>query len=146
MASRSTARRPLCLRARAARKRWWGGHEGDSSNSQATARERGGAGAARKVAPQRNFAVLDGRAEERRVGKEGGEAGGRQLAGQQRREGGVVEQGSAGRRRALRCAILFFQAEDGIRDPLVTGVQTCALPISGSRSPQALVGGARGRF
>src|SRR5438105_6928803 len=26
----------------------------------------------------------------------------------------------------------FFQAEDGIRDPLVTGVQTCALPISGS--------------
>ena len=25
----------------------------------------------------------------------------------------------------------FFQAEDGIRDRLVTGVQTCALPISG---------------
>src|SRR5258708_19592735 len=25
----------------------------------------------------------------------------------------------------------FFQAEDGIRDDLVTGVQTCALPISG---------------
>src|SRR5215207_1082524 len=24
----------------------------------------------------------------------------------------------------------FFQAEDGIRDPLVTGVQACALPIS----------------
>src|SRR5207247_8411635 len=24
---------------------------------------------------------------------------------------------------------VFFQAEDGIRDPLVTGVQTCALPI-----------------
>src|SRR5215210_2151828 len=24
----------------------------------------------------------------------------------------------------------FFQAEDGIRDPSVTGVQTCALPIS----------------
>ena len=23
----------------------------------------------------------------------------------------------------------FFQAEDGIRDDLVTGVQTCALPI-----------------
>ena len=23
----------------------------------------------------------------------------------------------------------FFQAEDGIRDRLVTGVQTCALPI-----------------
>src|SRR5207247_5843669 len=30
------------------------------------------------------------------------------------------------------CFFLFFvfQAEDGIRDPLVTGVQTCALPIS----------------
>src|SRR5437867_11953138 len=26
----------------------------------------------------------------------------------------------------------FFQAEDGIRDRTVTGVQTCALPISGS--------------
>src|SRR5205823_12438535 len=30
----------------------------------------------------------------------------------------------------------FFQAEDGIRDKLVTGVQTCALPISSdSRAP-----------
>src|SRR5207247_8313444 len=29
----------------------------------------------------------------------------------------------------LRCILFFFQAEDGIRDPLVTGVQTCALPI-----------------
>src|SRR5258708_22864235 len=29
--------------------------------------------------------------------------------------------------------VFFFQAEDGIRDDLVTGVQTCALPIS-SRS------------
>ena len=27
--------------------------------------------------------------------------------------------------------IFFFQAEDGIRDSPVTGVQTCALPISG---------------
>src|ERR1017187_10866989 len=26
----------------------------------------------------------------------------------------------------------FFQAEDGIRDTSVTGVQTCALPIYGS--------------
>ena len=26
-------------------------------------------------------------------------------------------------------AFCFFQAEDGIRDKLVTGVQTCALPI-----------------
>src|SRR5690348_18095243 len=32
----------------------------------------------------------------------------------------------------LRCgACFFFQAEDGIRDGRVTGVQTCALPISG---------------
>src|SRR2546422_3512523 len=40
----------------------------------------------------------------------------------------------------MRCAIMFdyfkddvvffFQAEDGIRDVAVTGVQTCALPIS----------------
>src|SRR2546426_2979804 len=29
--------------------------------------------------------------------------------------------------------IFFFQAEDGIRDYKVTGVQTCALPISSSR-------------
>src|SRR5256884_5514960 len=27
-------------------------------------------------------------------------------------------------------ALFFFQAEDGIRDVAVTGVQTCALPIS----------------
>src|SRR3954469_7501317 len=28
------------------------------------------------------------------------------------------------------CFFFFFQAEDGIRDLYVTGVQTCALPIS----------------
>src|SRR3989454_12824223 len=28
------------------------------------------------------------------------------------------------------CFFFFFQAEDGIRDYKVTGVQTCALPIS----------------
>src|SRR5256886_11282966 len=28
------------------------------------------------------------------------------------------------------CGLLFLQAEDGIRDLTVTGVQTCALPIS----------------
>src|SRR2546422_10850733 len=27
------------------------------------------------------------------------------------------------------CCFFFFQAEDGIRDVAVTGVQTCALPI-----------------
>src|SRR2546425_3371105 len=37
------------------------------------------------------------------------------------------------------CFLLFFffQAEDGIRDKLVTGVQTCALPISGHRGGSA---------
>src|SRR5207237_3802720 len=30
------------------------------------------------------------------------------------------------------CCFFFFQAEDGIRDSSVTGVQTCALPISTS--------------
>src|SRR5699024_373997 len=34
------------------------------------------------------------------------------------------------------CCFFFFQAEDGIRDRNVTGVQTCALPISvGVNSP-----------
>src|SRR2546427_827062 len=32
----------------------------------------------------------------------------------------------------MRCLCFFFQAEDGIRDLTVTGVQTCALPISGT--------------
>src|SRR2546429_3888337 len=31
--------------------------------------------------------------------------------------------------RSLRSSCFFFQAEDGIRDVAVTGVQTCALPI-----------------
>src|SRR2546430_3567258 len=30
---------------------------------------------------------------------------------------------------SLDCFFFFFQAEDGIRDLTVTGVQTCALPI-----------------
>src|SRR5205823_11091850 len=37
----------------------------------------------------------------------------------------------------------FFQAEDGIRDKLVTGVQTCALPIcpaEAARPPQGFAG------
>src|SRR2546421_4109909 len=33
------------------------------------------------------------------------------------------------------CFFFFFQAEDGIRDLIVTGVQTCALPISGLSEP-----------
>src|SRR5690606_40600429 len=38
----------------------------------------------------------------------------------------------------------FFQAEDGIRDFHVTGVQTCALPISGGPGGQAVPAGGRG--
>src|SRR5438034_9044903 len=30
-------------------------------------------------------------------------------------------------------SVFFFQAEDGIRDHCVTGVQTCALPICSAR-------------
>src|SRR3989475_1348636 len=36
------------------------------------------------------------------------------------------------------CDFFFFQAEDGIRDLTVTGVQTCALPISSSGRAQLL--------
>src|SRR5256886_5490365 len=32
----------------------------------------------------------------------------------------------------IRVFFFFFQAEDGIRDLTVTGVQTCALPICGT--------------
>src|SRR5205807_6884802 len=38
---------------------------------------------------------------------------------------------------AQRLAFFFFQAEDGIRDYKVTGVQTCALPISPGRRRRA---------
>src|SRR5690606_39866237 len=37
---------------------------------------------------------------------------------------------------ALLFGAFFFQAEDGIRDFHVTGVQTCALPISRPRWPE----------
>src|SRR5204862_2337822 len=53
----------------------------------------------------------------------------------------------------LFLSFFFFQAEDGIRDLYVTGVQTCALPIlEGSMQPQgddvrrtlvAVIGGVR---
>src|SRR5262249_58996385 len=36
--------------------------------------------------------------------------------------------------------VFFFQAEDGIRDWSVTGVQTCALPISMLASPVSVNG------
>src|SRR5438552_14148033 len=44
---------------------------------------------------------------------------------------------------AVRCVVFFFQAEDGIRDDLVTGVQTCALPIfTDARGPAVGPGAA----
>src|SRR2546423_5052106 len=51
--------------------------------------------------------------------------GGRDVVMPQRFRAGFIDEGG----------FFFFQAEDGIRDKLVTGVQTCALPISTS-SPQ----------
>src|SRR5207247_7841668 len=46
----------------------------------------------------------------------------------------------------ITASFFFFQAEDGIRDPLVTGVQTCALPIScASRAGQSRRSSPSGR-
>src|SRR5258708_30842605 len=45
---------------------------------------------------------------------------------QQSKEYQLCEVGGDG----VSAEFFFFQAEDGIRDDLVTGVQTCALPIS----------------
>src|SRR5215204_1533145 len=39
-------------------------------------------------------------------------------------------------RRCTAATAFFFQAEDGIRDHCVTGVQTCALPILGGDGHQ----------
>src|SRR5260370_16993568 len=39
---------------------------------------------------------------------------------------------------AGRAALFFFKGEDGIRDSSVTGVQTCALPISADRGTAGL--------
>src|SRR5256885_12835370 len=39
------------------------------------------------------------------------------------------------------CVFVCFQAEDGIRDYKVTGVQTCALPISGWLDSSGPAGG-----
>ena len=40
-------------------------------------------------------------------------------------------------RHRLKFVFFFFQAEDGIRDHCVTGVQTCALPIYKKRGAAA---------
>src|SRR5947207_12426833 len=46
----------------------------------------------------------------------------------------------------LKMRFFFFQAEDGIRDHCVTGVQTCALPISWpGRSVAAIRSGTAAR-
>src|SRR5690606_40387829 len=51
----------------------------------------------------------------------------------------------------LRCLFFFFQAEDGIRDFHVTGVQTCALPILDrgafrkGKPPRRVPAGSQGR-
>src|SRR3712207_8525918 len=42
--------------------------------------------------------------------------------------------------------MFFFQAEDGIRDIGVTGVQTCALPISGIGFYDGIFGPGTGSF
>src|SRR6266849_1731128 len=47
--------------------------------------------------------------------------------------GGLWRGYGPGQRSTGSASCFFFQAEDGIRYPLVTGVQTCALPISRSR-------------
>src|SRR4051794_27601637 len=42
----------------------------------------------------------------------------------------LAEEGRKANDSHADCYFFFFQAEDGIRDGRVTGVQTCALPIS----------------
>src|SRR4030043_662732 len=46
----------------------------------------------------------------------------------------------------MLCFFFFFQAEDGIRDVAVTGVQTCALPISQGRVAHPQTQGKIERF
>src|SRR2546430_9442719 len=69
--------------------------------------------------------------------------------------GGSTARGAPGEVQGVRVRVLdvvfFFQAEDGIRDLTVTGVQTCALPIStrrrqgGSAIPTTRFGGCAAR-
>src|SRR3989475_4954644 len=48
----------------------------------------------------------------------------------------ALEKSRHGNINASTIIFFFFQAEDGIRDLTVTGVQTCALPISIVASPR----------
>src|SRR5207245_5288134 len=47
-----------------------------------------------------------------------------------RRSSGPRMTDDPGNNSGAASVVFFFQAEDGIRDATVTGVQTCALPIS----------------
>src|SRR2546427_1781529 len=47
---------------------------------------------------------------------------------------------------AGRLVFFFFQAEDGIRDLTVTGVQTCALPISALATTRSTAPARSGRL
>ena len=73
------------------------------------------------------------REEDRKRGRgreEGGRGERKEEEKRKKREGrkdGEGEKGAGGERK--KEDNFFFQAEDGIRDDLVTGVQTCALPI-----------------
>src|SRR5256885_13101786 len=62
----------------------------------------------------------DTEAQSQWAGREGHEAG---IQGHEKFRGVKVASGLHGK------CVFFFQAEDGIRDYKVTGVQTCALPI-----------------
>src|SRR5207302_3425982 len=58
----------------------------------------------------------------------------------------VADDRACGRQAAAvvpACFFFFFQAEDGIRDFHVTGVQTCALPISRRSRPRSSSGAHR---
>src|SRR5207249_8778525 len=58
-----------------------------------------------------------------------------------------VDDGRGSRARGVpRPTGFFFQAEDGIRDRNVTGVQTCALPISAPTSTMRWSGGPAESF
>src|SRR5205807_2750915 len=62
-------------------------------------------------------------------------------------QAGRPPHGGDDERRRPAGSVFFFQAEDGIRDYKVTGVQTCALPIcqtaSSSYKPAVLSNGVR---
>src|SRR5437868_5171200 len=68
------------------------------------------------------------RSEERRVGKECRD----RWRGEECKEKQRVRSGRRSLDDTQYVLIFFFQAEDGIRDRNVTGVQTCALPIFGA--------------